>query len=104
VIDVQWLPPTRANIAKTLVTIPAGFHQVSSAAQQVAQPGLTPVVSPRLLAAERQSVRAIRLLTLGRPDAARRTYQLLESRLAELDTEPDPATRRLLRQAMKQSG
>jgi hypothetical protein len=69
--------------------------------QQVAQPGLTPVVSPRLLAAERQSVRAIRLLTLGRPDAARRTYQLLESRLAELDTEPDPATRRLLRQAMK---
>jgi hypothetical protein len=27
VTDVRWLPPTRANIAKTLVTIPAGFHR-----------------------------------------------------------------------------
>jgi len=27
--NVRWLPPTKANIAKTLVTIPAGFHRVS---------------------------------------------------------------------------
>ena len=27
--DVSWLPPTKANIAKTLVTIPAGFQRVS---------------------------------------------------------------------------
>ncbi len=27
VTDVRWLPPTRANIAQTLVTIPAGFHR-----------------------------------------------------------------------------
>ncbi|MBO0772597.1 MAG: hypothetical protein J2P35_14160 [Actinobacteria bacterium] len=34
VTDVQWLPPTRTNTAQALVTIPAGFHQVSSPAQQ----------------------------------------------------------------------
>ena len=34
VTDMQWLPPTAANIAKTLVTIPPGFHQVSSPADQ----------------------------------------------------------------------
>jgi hypothetical protein len=33
VTDVQWLPPTAANIAQALVTIPAGFRQVSWAAQ-----------------------------------------------------------------------
>jgi hypothetical protein len=33
VTDVQWLPPTAANIAKALVTIPAGFRQVSWDAQ-----------------------------------------------------------------------
>jgi len=27
VTNVQWLPPTRANIAQTLVTIPPGFHR-----------------------------------------------------------------------------
>jgi hypothetical protein len=27
VTNVTWLPPTRANIAKTLVPIPAGFHR-----------------------------------------------------------------------------
>ncbi len=32
--DIQWLPPTAANIAKTMVTIPAGFRQVSSPADQ----------------------------------------------------------------------
>jgi hypothetical protein len=32
VTDAHWLPPTRANIAKALVTIPAGFRQVSSPA------------------------------------------------------------------------
>jgi hypothetical protein len=30
--NVQWLRPTKANIAKTLVTIPPGFQQVGSAA------------------------------------------------------------------------
>jgi hypothetical protein len=34
VTDVQWLPPTAANIAKAMVTIPAGFRQVSSPADQ----------------------------------------------------------------------
>jgi hypothetical protein len=34
VTDVQWLPPTAANIAQTLVTIPAGYQQVSSSADQ----------------------------------------------------------------------
>lgn len=34
VTDVQWLPPTAANTAKALVTIPAGFHRVSSPADQ----------------------------------------------------------------------
>jgi hypothetical protein len=29
VTDVQWLPPTTANVARTLVTIPAGFQRVS---------------------------------------------------------------------------
>jgi hypothetical protein len=32
--DVRWLPPTAANTAKALVTIPAGFHRVSSPADQ----------------------------------------------------------------------
>ena len=32
VTDVRWLPPTAANTAKALVTIPAGFHRVSSPA------------------------------------------------------------------------
>jgi hypothetical protein len=31
---MQWLQPTAANIAKTLVTIPAGFRQVGSPAGQ----------------------------------------------------------------------
>jgi hypothetical protein len=34
VTGVQWLKPTKANIAKTLVTIPTGFHQVGSPADQ----------------------------------------------------------------------
>jgi hypothetical protein len=34
VTDAQWLRPTPANIDKALVTIPAGFHQVSSPASQ----------------------------------------------------------------------
>jgi len=34
VTDMQWLPPTAANIAQSLVTIPAGFQQVSSPADQ----------------------------------------------------------------------
>jgi hypothetical protein len=34
VTNVQWLPPTSANIAQTLVTIPPGFHEVSSPADQ----------------------------------------------------------------------
>jgi hypothetical protein len=31
---VRWLPPTAANIAQALVTIPAGFHHVNSPASQ----------------------------------------------------------------------
>jgi hypothetical protein len=34
VTNVQWLPPTRANIAKAMVIIPPGYKQVSSAANQ----------------------------------------------------------------------
>jgi hypothetical protein len=34
VTNVQWLPPTAANLAKTLITIPPGYTQVSSSAQQ----------------------------------------------------------------------
>jgi uncharacterized membrane protein len=34
VTDGRWLPPTAANTRKALVTIPPGFHQVSSAADQ----------------------------------------------------------------------
>jgi DNA-binding SARP family transcriptional activator len=33
---------------------------------------------------------------LGRPAAARRTYRLLETRLTDLDAEPDDQTQRLL--------
>jgi hypothetical protein len=32
--NVRWLAPTPANVAKALVTIPPGYHQVSSAADQ----------------------------------------------------------------------
>jgi len=32
--NVLWLPPTKANIAKTLVTIPPGYQQVNSPADQ----------------------------------------------------------------------
>jgi hypothetical protein len=32
--NVRWLPPTAANVAMTLVTIPAGFRRVSSASDQ----------------------------------------------------------------------
>ncbi len=32
--DLQWLPPTKANIAKALVTIPPGYHYVKSVADQ----------------------------------------------------------------------
>jgi hypothetical protein len=35
VTNVQWLPPTQANIAKALLTIPPGFHRVKSAADQL---------------------------------------------------------------------
>jgi hypothetical protein len=34
VTNVQWLPPTTANVAQALVTIPPGYHRVSSAADQ----------------------------------------------------------------------
>ena len=34
VTDVRWLPPTKANITMTMVTIPPGFQQVSSVADQ----------------------------------------------------------------------
>lgn len=34
VTNVGWLPPTAANRAKALVTIPPGYHRVSSAASQ----------------------------------------------------------------------
>jgi hypothetical protein len=32
--NVQWLPPTPANVAQTLITIPRGFDRVSSRADQ----------------------------------------------------------------------
>jgi hypothetical protein len=32
--EVRWLPPSAANVAKTLVTIPPGFRQVNSPASQ----------------------------------------------------------------------
>jgi hypothetical protein len=34
VTNVQWLPPTAANVASSMVTIPAGFRKVGSAADQ----------------------------------------------------------------------
>ena len=34
VTNVRWLPPTPANVARALVTIPPGYHQVSSPADQ----------------------------------------------------------------------
>jgi hypothetical protein len=34
VTNVRWLPPTSANVARALVTIPPGYHQVSSPADQ----------------------------------------------------------------------
>jgi hypothetical protein len=34
VTNVRWLRPTAANIAKAMVTIPAGFHRVSSPGDQ----------------------------------------------------------------------
>ena len=34
VTSVRWLPPTKANIAKALVTIPPGYTQVNSPANQ----------------------------------------------------------------------
>ena len=34
VTSVRWLPPTAANVARSLVTIPSGYHQVSSPADQ----------------------------------------------------------------------
>ena len=34
ITDVRWLRPSAANAAKTLVTIPPGFHQVNSPADQ----------------------------------------------------------------------
>lgn len=34
VTDVRWLPPTPGNVGKAMVTIPPGFHQVSSPADQ----------------------------------------------------------------------
>ncbi len=34
VTNVRWLPPTPANVARSLVTIPPGYHQVSSPADQ----------------------------------------------------------------------
>lgn len=37
VTTMRWLPATKANIAKALITIPAGYHQVKSVADQ--QPG-----------------------------------------------------------------
>jgi DNA-binding SARP family transcriptional activator len=40
------------------------------------------------------------LASLNRPDAARRTYQLLESRLTELNVEPDNQTAQLLHQIL----
>ena len=40
----------------------------------------------------------------GRPDAARRTFQLLEARLAELGLSPDPAIRKAAQQAAVQAG
>jgi DNA-binding SARP family transcriptional activator len=39
----------------------------------------------------------------GRPDAARRTMRLLETRLAELGLSPDPATQRAAQQATLQA-
>jgi hypothetical protein len=34
VTTVHWLPPTPANVARALLTIPPGYHQVSSPADQ----------------------------------------------------------------------
>lgn len=40
---------------------------------------------------------------LGRPDAVRRTFHLLESRLVEIDAEPAGESARLLRTALHDS-
>jgi DNA-binding SARP family transcriptional activator len=53
--------------------------------------------------AEQLYQRIMRLqATLGRPDAARRTYRLLETRLADLDVDPDQTTTQLLTELSQQ--
>jgi DNA-binding SARP family transcriptional activator len=41
---------------------------------------------------------------LGRPDAVKRTYRLLARRLADLDTDPDPETERLVADLLRRPG
>ena len=41
---------------------------------------------------------------LRRPDGVRRTYRLLARRLADLDVDPDPETKRLVADLLRRPG
>jgi DNA-binding SARP family transcriptional activator len=41
---------------------------------------------------------------LGRRDAVKRTYRLLARRLADLDVDPDPETKRLIADLLRRPG
>jgi DNA-binding SARP family transcriptional activator len=100
--DAEWLSPWRESLRRDAADVfcrLADLHEDSTPEQAIHY-------LERATAIDRYQEslyqRIIRLQgALGRPEAARRTYRLLESRLAELDAEPDPETTRALREALR---
>jgi len=94
----EWVEPAREDLRRRAIDTLA---HLATLEQQRGDPTAALAALDQAIThdpyAEALYQRIIRLqITLGQPDAARRTYRLLEARLAELDAEPDPATTALL--------
>lgn len=102
--DAEWLVPWRESLRRDAADVLcqlATLHEHSAPEQAIQYLERATTIDRYQ---ESLYQRIIRLQgALGRPEAACRTYQLLESRLAELDAQPDTATTRALSEVLMQN-
>ncbi|HEX9624994.1 MAG TPA: bacterial transcriptional activator domain-containing protein, partial [Streptosporangiaceae bacterium] len=96
-IDSPWIDEHRETLRRDAVDTLARLAELSEAGD----PEQALAYLERAITIDRYQEALYRRIMrlqgdLGRPDAARRTYQLLESRLTEIEAEPEEITAQLL--------
>jgi DNA-binding SARP family transcriptional activator len=98
---VEWLEPWRETVRRDAVDTLSRLAELL----QTRQPEQALALLEHAITHDKYTEELYRRImklqsTLGRRDAIRRTYQLLESRLTEIDAEPDDETASLLQQLL----